>query len=80
MALVISKVEQVSIFGKTHTYKYAACECGSEIVLDDFTNYCDDCERIYDFSGHRLSNPRNWGEETGEHWTDVANYSWHDDW
>ncbi len=58
-------------FGK-HTYKYAICQCGREIVLEDFTNWCDHCDKMYDFSGNRLSDPLNWGEETGEHWSDVC--------
>ena len=78
--ILSEEILDVPFYGR-RTYKYAKCDCGADITLDDFSNWCDneDCENVYDISGHRLSNPRFWGEETGEHWADVANVSWYND-
>jgi hypothetical protein len=45
--------------------------CGNEISLDHFTNTCPDCESDYSFDGSRLAPREQWGEETGEHWTEI---------
>jgi hypothetical protein len=48
--------------------------CGNSVQLDNAaTNTCDRCGALYNGSGQRLSDPRDWGEETGEHWADVWN-------
>jgi hypothetical protein len=49
----------------------ARCHCGSEIYLTSFTNTCHTCERDYNMSGQELAPREQWGEETGEHWTDC---------
>lgn len=57
-----------------HSYREPAigrCNCGCEVVLDSFTNTCDGCERDYNMSGQQLASRSQWGEETGEHWTDC---------
>ena len=47
------------------------CECGEEIYLTRFTNTCYECGADYNMSGQRLAPREQWGEETGEHWTDC---------
>lgn len=46
------------------------CECGRIVQLDAFTNPCD-CGRDYNMSGQKLAPREQWGEETGEHWSDC---------
>jgi len=78
MALVIESEERMNIpMVGMRTFKYSHCECGAEIVLYDFTNYCDNekCDFAYNLSGQRLAPRSHWGEETGEHPADVAGYS-----
>ncbi|HEY9657279.1 MAG TPA: hypothetical protein V6C65_02360 [Allocoleopsis sp.] len=68
------KVIAVGVQRNSRTYNEPAigkCSCGCEVVLDRFTNTCDGCNRDYNMSGQEL-NPRCfWGEETGEHITDI---------
>lgn len=45
--------------------------CGEWIACNAFTVTCDDCGADYNMSGHRLAPRSQWGEETGEHWTDC---------
>lgn len=48
------------------------CEaCGAELECDAFTNTCG-CGADYNWAGQRLAPREQWGEETGEHWVDVA--------
>lgn len=47
-------------------------DCGHEVVLAHFTNTCE-CGSDFNSSGQQLAPREFWGEETGEHWTDVAN-------
>lgn len=53
-----------------YTKTVAKCHCGSKIVLANFTNTCD-CGRDYNSSGQELAPREQWGEETGEHWSDC---------
>lgn len=46
------------------------CDCGGLVSLEGFTNACS-CGRLYNMSGQELSDPRFWGEETGEHPADI---------
>ena len=46
------------------------CSCGLEVVLANFTNTCE-CGADYNSSGQMLACRSQWGEETGEHWTDC---------
>lgn len=46
------------------------CTCGQEVQLAHFTNTCS-CNRDYNMSGQLLAPREQWGEETGEHWTDC---------
>lgn len=58
----------------THSYWDCAvgkCSCGEEVYLQGFTNTCDNCGADYNMSGQLLSPREQWGEETGEHWTEC---------
>ena len=47
------------------------CHCGRTVVLSDgWRNDCE-CGSVYNIVGQQLTDPRTWGEETGEHWTDL---------
>ena len=46
------------------------CSCGQEVTLANFTNTCS-CGADYNSSGQLLACRSQWGEETGEHWTDC---------
>lgn len=57
-----------------HVYTEPAvgrCVCGADVVLDAFTNTCDECQRDYNSSGQELAPREQWGEETGEDWFDC---------
>lgn len=60
-----------------HNYWKSAvlkCDCGRELSLDDcMTNECT-CGAFYNGSGQRLSDPSNWGEETGESFDSHGRY------
>jgi hypothetical protein len=61
---------------KKHTWSYIDCAigkciCGEEVYLDSFTNTCPGCERDYNIQGQLLATRSQWGEETGEHWTEC---------
>lgn len=47
------------------------CDCGRVIACPDFTNTCD-CGADYNSAGQRLAPRSQWGEETGEHWSDCV--------
>lgn len=60
---------------RASTYDYwgarvGQCVCGQEVALVDFTNTCI-CGRDYNTSGCILAPRDQWGEETGEHWSDC---------
>lgn len=46
------------------------CACGAEVELGHFTNTCE-CGRDFNMSGDELAPREQWGEETGEHWTEC---------
>lgn len=48
------------------------CACGLKVTLRGFTNTCD-CGREYNSAGQELAPRAQWGEETGEHWTEIMN-------
>lgn len=48
------------------------CTCGSTVELHGFTNTCECCGRDYNMSGQLLAPREQWGEETGEHWTEIV--------
>lgn len=51
--------------------KVGKCVCGETMTLTDFTNACR-CGRDYNMSGQLLAPRSQWGEETGEHWSDIV--------
>jgi hypothetical protein len=50
--------------------KEGKCHCGRIVQLDHFTNTCD-CGADYNSSGTLLADRSQWGEETGEHLSDI---------
>lgn len=46
--------------------------CGKWMSLDKFTNTCSKCGADYNGSGQLLASRYQWGEETGEHWTECV--------
>lgn len=46
------------------------CECGHKLSLMEFTNTCA-CGRDYNSCGTLLAPREQWGEETGEHWSEC---------
>ena len=55
---------------KESTAPAIKCACGEEVVCEHFTNTCV-CGRDYGFSGALLAPREQWGEETGEHLSDI---------
>jgi len=51
--------------------KIGKCECGETVELENFTNTCSQCYADYDSSGNRLAPRSQWGEESGEHLSDI---------
>lgn len=47
------------------------CSCGELVTLSTNSNQCLKCKAWYNSGGQQLSDPREWGEETGEHYTDI---------
>jgi len=48
------------------------CDCGAKVVLENlFTITCDNCDADYNSSGQRLAPRSQWGEETGESYSDI---------
>lgn len=45
------------------------CPCGKSLECPEFTNRCA-CGRSYNWAGQELAPPSQWGEETGERFTD----------
>lgn len=54
-----------------HTSRVGRCQCGEKVYLDSFTNTCDRCGADYNSSGQLLAPREQWGEETGEHWSEC---------
>ena len=50
--------------------KVIICDCGEDVECHDFTNTCQ-CGADFNMSGQRLAPRDQWGEETGEHWTEC---------
>ena len=51
-------------------YRQGLCDCGRSIYLDKFTNACP-CGVDYDSAGVALAPRSQWGEDTGEHWSEC---------
>lgn len=65
--------------GGGRTRGVVKCDCGAEVLCSHFTNTCD-CGRDYNMSGSLLADRSQWGEETGEHPSDVARITGYEDW
>jgi len=52
------------------TTKVVKCSCGQFVTCEHFTNTCE-CGADYNHAGQRLAPRSQWGEETGEHWTEC---------
>ena len=46
--------------------------CDVWLSLGKFTNTCDKCGADYNGSGQLLASRSQWGEETGEHWSECV--------
>ena len=64
------KIEKIERFSG-RVYRHATCDCGKAIILEAFTNECDHCGRLYNWVGQSLAPVSQWGEETGEHWSEC---------
>ena len=68
------KVIDKGIERREHSYVepaiIACVDCGKKVTLDHDAARCS-CGRYYNLSGQPLSDPSNWGEETGETATDI---------
>ena len=47
------------------------CYCGEQVELSGNSNQCGKCGSWYNACGQQLTSPENWGEETGEHPSDI---------
>lgn len=47
--------------------------CNNWLELHAFTNTCEKCNSDYNTAGQLLADRSLWGEETGEHYTDLFN-------
>jgi hypothetical protein len=58
-----------------HRYKgvpaLGVCSCGTNVLLEGFTNTCDNCGKDYNLGGQELAPRSQWGEETGESLSDI---------
>lgn len=52
-------------------YRVGLCDCGRKVHLMRGTNPCS-CGLDYNMFGELLAPREDWGEETGEHWTDIV--------
>lgn len=62
------------VITKTYYYWQCAqrqCDCGEVVHLERFTNTCQGCGADYNMSGQILAPREQWGEETGEHWSEC---------
>lgn len=55
---------------KSPAYTLIKCDCGEKLECSGFTTTCN-CGRDYNWNGTELAPRSQWGEETGEHWTDC---------
>lgn len=72
--LVGEQYEKPVVVKNTHGYRKPAvgeCDCcGRHVTLSGFTNTCE-CGADYNMSGSMLASRSQWGEETGEHLSDI---------
>jgi len=52
------------------------CVCGEIVYMDNvMTNTCGKCARDYSIGGSLLAPREQWGEETGESYSDIASFN-----
>lgn len=51
-------------------YTIVHCTCGRKVECHNFTNTCD-CGNDFNWNGDLLADRSQWGEETGERWSDC---------
>lgn len=78
MADVIRREMVMDPRGREVERKVIRCPCGREVLCYGFTNTCL-CGRDFNMSGSELAPRSQWGEETGEHYADVANITGYED-
>lgn len=67
---IITKAKRCAETGRKLEAAVLRCHCGRQVHLWSFTNTCD-CGSDYNMSGSLLAPREQWGEETGEHWTEC---------
>lgn len=68
------KIRPMGVRTMHGSYRHPAigeCHCGREIELGRFTNTCK-CGREFNSAGQELAPREQWGEETGEHWSECV--------
>jgi hypothetical protein len=70
MAEIIKKAVHNKETGRREEAAVLRCDCRRKVELWGFTNSCD-CGRDYNFAGQLVAPREQWGEETGEHWSDC---------
>ena len=70
---------EVTRSGRKVFRKQIECDCGETVTCYGFTNTCE-CGLDYNMSGQRLASRSQWGEDTGEHPSDVARITGDEDW
>ena len=67
-------VKDMGIQRHERSYRHSAVikcvNCSEHVGLQNNTNTCE-CGTDYNMSGQRLAPREQWGEETGEHWTEC---------
>jgi hypothetical protein len=62
--------EKMNVRGREREVTVVKCDCGDKVWCPEFTQTCS-CGADYNMSGQRLAPRDQWGEETGEHWSDC---------
>lgn len=69
---MVTEEDVLSRYGGTYPRRTVSIKCcGEWIECRAFTNTCSVCGADFNMSGQRLAPRSQWGEETGEHWTDC---------
>ena len=71
MGKIIERGYTEVIEGVAHRHPTIIECCGEQIQCWNFTNTCDICGADYNWAGQRLAPRSQWGEETGEHWSEI---------
>ena len=68
--MVDSYKEKMFIRGRERDVNVVKCDCGQPVWCIEFTQTCS-CGKDYNMSGQLLAPRSQWGEETGEHWSEC---------